>query len=214
MRIGTIPPVVTLALVAVGCGMSGNDGEADSVSATIAADDETADTTGEPQPNAGASLEVEPYLRAVEASAATLGRAVERLFTMPLGLETEEIAERLQADGSPTSDITDAEEATLRRFFTTFWADAAGHVAVMGDDLRALDPPDAVRAQHDAYVAALEAIVDSTDERVADIHARDVADLPDILWEPDDELAAMEAACAALEAEAARLGIDAETCPQ
>ena len=215
MRFRTVPSILALALLPVGCGMSDNDDEADSApTTTSAANDEPADTTGDPQPIAAASLEEEPYLRAVEASAATLGLAVEGLFTTPLGLETEQIAERLQADGTPTGDITAAEEATLRKFFTTFWTDAAGHVAVTEEDLRTLEPPEALRAQHDAYVAALDAIVDSTDERVADIRARDIAELPGILWEPDDELAAMEAACAALDAEAARLGIDAETCPQ
>ena len=215
MKFQTVPSILALALVAVGCGVSDNDDATDSASTTTSAtNDEPIDTTGDPQPIASASLEQEPHLRAVEASAATLSLAVEGLFTTPLGLETEAIAERLQADATPTGDITAAEESTLREFFTTFWTDAARHVAVMGDDLRALDPPDALRAQHDAYVAALDAIVDSNDERVADIQARDVADLLDSLWEPDDELAAMEAACAALDAEAARLGIDAETCPQ
>ena len=215
MRFRTVPSILALALVSVGCGMSGTDDADDSApTTTSAANDEPADTTGGPQPIAAASPEEEPYLRAVEASAMTLSLAVEGLFTTPLGLETEQIAERLQADGTPTGDITPAEEATLREFFTTFWTDAAGHVAATEESLRTLEPPEALRAQHDAYVAALDAVVDSTDERVADIQERDAADLPDILWEPDDELAAMEAACAALDAEAARLGIDAETCPQ
>lgn len=120
----------------------------------------------------------------------------------------EEIADRLAPDG-----VLTAEEATIREFFITFWTTAAGHVAVLGDALRAIEPPDSVRAQHHDYVVAVDAVADTADERIADIRTRDAADLLTILWEPDEQLEAMEAACAALDAEAANQGIPTRTCP-
>lgn len=202
MNARALAPLLVLALAATGCGVNGED-DADH-------DDGggTTSTTTTAVENA-----VEPYSRDVATAALTLGGAVEELFATPLGLETEAIAERLFADGTPTGEITAAEEATMREFFATFWTDAAGHVAVMGEALRAIDPPDSVRAEHEAYVAALDAVVESTEDRVAEVQARDATDLGSILWEPDEALEAVEVACQALRAEAASHGVDAETCP-
>ena len=57
-------------------------------------------------------------------------------------------------------------------------------------------------------------MIDAKDDRLADIATRNAAELLGILWEPDDSIEAMNAACAALDAAGARIGIDAETCPE
>ncbi len=169
--------------------------------------------TEPPELPAATEEEIE-YFRAVEATALALGVAVEDLFQTPLAFEVEEIANRVQAESTETVGLTPAEEAALREFFTTFWAAASDHIAALGDELRAIDPPDSIRAPHDAYVIAVDDVVDDTRNRIADIRTRDAADLLTILWEPDAAVEAMNAACELLGAEARDRGIDAETCPQ
>ena len=158
-----------------------------------------------------ASAEEAEYFSAVEASALTLGAGVETLFQTPLASKMEQIADRAQGDAD--LELEPADEATLREFFTTFWTEAAELVAVHRDELRELDVPASIRAEHDSYVVALGVVIDTTDVRLADIESRDPAELPGILWEPDEAIEAMTAACEMLAAAASQRGHDASTCP-
>ena len=158
-----------------------------------------------------ASAEEADYFRAVEASALTLQAGLETLFHTPLAQEIEQIANR--ANVTDDLELGPAEEATLREFFTTFWTEAAEHVAVHRDELQALDVPVSIRAEHAGYVAALGALIDSTDARLADIETRDAAELPGIFREPDEVIDTLSAACEMLAVAASQRNLDSTMCP-
>lgn len=155
-----------------------------------------------------ASADEIEYLGAVEAAVLELGAAIETLFQTPVQRELEEI-ERRAADG----ELTPADGATIRGFLTEFWTGADGHVQTFRDDVGELDPPESVRREHDEYVGAIDALIDSTDDRLDEIATGDPTELLGSLWEPTEEIEAMTAACEALASTASGLGIDARTCP-
>ena len=109
--------------------------------------------------------------------------------------------------------LTPEDVATIRAFFTGFWTGADEHLQTFRAALGELDPPESVRSEHDGYVAAVDALIETTDDRLAEIATRDAAEQLSGLWESDDEIEAMNAACEALGTAASDLGVDAATCP-
>jgi pyrimidine-specific ribonucleoside hydrolase len=154
-----------------------------------------------------ASNEEIEYFRVLEGSVAELSAAIEPLFQTPVEEEIDEIAKRAEQ-----SELTPEDEVALRMFFTEFWTVAVEQMTVHRDALRGLDPPASVRVEHDAYIAALGAMIDTRDDRLVEVATRDAAELLGILWEPDDEVETFDAACEALGAVASSLGITAVTC--
>ncbi len=155
-----------------------------------------------------ASNDATQYFLAVEAIVAEMSDATESLFQAPLEQELEAIEKRAE-----TGALTPEDAATIRAFFAGFWTGADEHLQTFRAALRELDPPASVRSEHDDYVAAVNALIETTDVRLAEIATRDPAEQLSSLWEPDDEVEAMNAACEALGAAASDLGVDAETCP-
>jgi len=137
-----------------------------------------------------------------------VSEAIDSLLQTPLRQDLETIEQR--SAGTP---LTPENEATIRAFFTGFWVGADEYLRSFRDDLDQLDPPAAVRNEHDEFIAAVDALIETTDDRLAEITTRDPAELLASLWEPDDESEAMNAACEALAAAASRIGFDAPTCP-
>jgi inosine-uridine nucleoside N-ribohydrolase len=148
------------------------------------------------------------YFLAVGVVVAEMRDAIELLFQTPLEQELEAIEQRAENDA-----LTPEDEATIRAFFTGFWTGADEHLKTFRDDLGELNPPAAVRSEHDDYIAAVNALIETTDDRLNEITTRDPAELLSSLWEPDDEIEAMSAACETLGAADSCLGIDASTCP-
>lgn len=155
-----------------------------------------------------ASSEEAEYFVAVEAAVADLSTAVEALFTTP-GAQAMEAIEQRADNGRLTAE----DDVTLRTFFTDFWTRADGHLRDLRATLEQLDPPAFVHGEHDRHLAAIDAVIDATDDRLADIATRDAAELLGIQSEPDGSIEAMNAACAALGAAGVSIGIDADTCP-
>ena len=148
------------------------------------------------------------YFLAVDAIVAEMSNAMESLFQTPLEQELEAIEQRAE-----NGALMPEDKATIRAFFTGFWTGADEHMKTFRDDLDELNPPAVVRSEHDDYVAAVDALIETMDDRLAEIETRDPAELLSSLWEPDDEIEAVNSACEALGAAASRLGIDAMTCP-
>ncbi len=155
-----------------------------------------------------ASPEEVEYFDAVQAAVATLSAAVEDLFQTPLAIEVDAIV-----DGGDGAELDPDEEATLREFFTTFWSTAVQRVATLRGELRRLDPPESIRAEHQAFVVALEAVIDENDQRLADVRASVATELLTSFWEPDETIEAVTAACEALGSFASSRGIHTATCP-
>ncbi len=164
---------------------------------------------GAPPPDntATSPAEVE-YFRAVEQSVRVLRDAIDTLLRSQLETEMQGIEQRAAND-----ELTPEDDVTLRTFLTDFWTGAEVHTTVLRDALLRLDPPAAVQPEHDAYVAALDALIASTHDRLADIQTRDTADLLSSLWEPSEEIEAMTASCEALHAAASSRGITTMICP-
>jgi len=160
-----------------------------------------------PAPVAASAAETE-YFIAVEEAVTRFSAAFETLFQTPLAEELEAIEDRANA-----GELTLEDDATIRAFLTGFWSGAAEHLRAFRADVDELDPPGSIRREHDGYVAALDALIASSDDRIAEVAARDPNELLTTLWESNEEIDATTAACEALGAAAARFGIDASTCP-
>jgi len=162
----------------------------------------------QPDIRAASNEEVE-YFIDLEVAVADLSTAVETLFVSPSAETLEEIEQR-----ADNGELTNDDEITLRAFFTDFWNGADEHIRVLRTTLAQLNPPASIESEHADYLAALDAVIDAKDDRLADIATRNAVELLGILWEPDDSIEAMNTACAALDAAGSRVGIDAETCPE
>ena len=162
-----------------------------------------------PPDSPAASNDEIQYFTEVEMIVAEMSDAIEMLFETPLEQELEAIEQRAE-----NTTLTSVDDVTIRAFFTGFWTGADEHMKAFRSSLRNFDPPPSVRSEHDDYLAAIDALIATTDDRLAEIETRAPAELLSSFWGPDDELEAMDAACEALGATAIRLGINAMTCPQ
>lgn len=160
----------------------------------------------EPDIGAASSEELD-YFVAVEVAVADLSAAIETLFVTPSAQAIEEIEHR-----ADNGELTAEDEVTLRTFLTDFWTTTDEQMRALRATLAQLDPPAFAEGEHDRYLAAIDAVIDAKDDRLADLATPDAAELLSILREPDGSVEAMNAACAALGTAGFRVGIDAETC--
>ena len=159
------------------------------------------------------SVELEPdekaYFAEMQAATESLTAAIEQVYAMPLAQELESV---LWSE-SPVA-LDPATEARVREFLTLFWNGFVDAAATHHDDLAMITAPDSLRADHDAYVAAVAALIATRDQRLAEIATTPGAELTSFLMGEFPEVAAVEAACGTLTTGATARGVVDPVCPR
>ena len=159
-----------------------------------------------PDPVAATSREV-AYFDAVSESRAAVEDGIGRLFESPEATAVDEF----MSDEPAT--LTPEQEQLLRVFFDSFWAGAVDLIEVHAGEVAGLTVPSELQPLHDAYVGALESLVQNRDERLGvldDLHGEE---LMGFLWATDSDIERVEAACDELELEVLVRGLDVVICP-
>jgi hypothetical protein len=114
-------------------------------------------------------------------------------------------------DAAPVLDPD--QEETARAFMRTFWAGATELLQDHRDALVSADMPENLTQQHEAMVAAVDAVIATSDDRLANIDDLSGEALLGFLWSPTPELDDFEQACAELQAAADTNGVPVQVCP-
>jgi hypothetical protein len=163
---------------------------------------------GVPAPDAPVATDDErAYFAAVSTATDRLDAAIDELFASP---EANAVDAFLDDD---LTTLTDDQERLLRDFFRSFWSQALDLIEVHAVAVAAFDVPDEVQHAHAAFVAAIGALVDGGDERLAGLDDLHGQELLAFLWATDDDLERVDVTCRALEDEATSRDMDAHVCP-
>ncbi len=159
-----------------------------------------------PDRDAPTSQEV-AYFEAISDSRAAVDAAIEGLFESPEASAIDDVVSEEPAV------LTPEQEQLLRDFFDSFWASAVDLIEVHAGEVAGLDAPADMRPLHDAYVAALEALVDHEDDRRATLDDLHGEELMSFLWATDTDIDRIEDACNELELEVVLRHLDMKLCP-
>jgi inosine-uridine nucleoside N-ribohydrolase len=159
-----------------------------------------------PEPLTATSQEV-AYFDAVGESASKLDAKIGELFESP---EAAVIDEFLFDE---PATLTPEQEQAVRRFMETFWTGAVELIGTHAAELSTLQIPASVQQSHDAYLAAIDALVDGEAERLKTLADLEGDDLLGFLWATDTSIERVDATCAQLEMEALLRNLDGEFCP-
>lgn len=142
------------------------------------------------------------YFTALDASQAALDAKVDALFETPLAEEVN----ALLGDDLPDTLDTD-QDALAREWMAAFWDGGVDAMEEHRDDVEDLDVPRDVRADHDAYVAAIDAFVGERDALVGRSESTPALELLQDFFEPPAQLEAFIDACEAMRVEASEAGV-------
>jgi inosine-uridine nucleoside N-ribohydrolase len=147
------------------------------------------------------------YFDAVSEATAALETGIGKLFESPEATAIEEFA-----DGDPTA-ITSEQEQLVRAFFGSFWSGVADLAVVHVAELAIIDVPESMRQEHEAYVAAIEAVIADETNQLSALDDLEGEALLGFLWAPNTALETMNETCADLELEAVVRRLELQLCP-
>ena len=159
-----------------------------------------------PDPVAATPEEV-AYFQAVSDSRLVVEDGISRLFQSPQANAIDEFMSE-----EPTT-LTSEQELALRDFFDTFWSGAVDLIEVHATEVAGLDVPTDLRSPHEAYTAALDALVAGEAERLSTLDGLAGEELMSFLWAADADIERVEATCDELELQAVVRGLDVVLCP-
>ncbi len=159
-----------------------------------------------PEPTAATGEEV-AYFTAVARSRATVEDGIGELFGSP---EASAIDEFMSED---PATLTPEQEQLLRIFFETFWAGAVDLIEVHADEVAGLVVPPELSPLHDAYHAALVALVENEGVRLTDLADLHGEELMAFVWGTDVDIERVETTCDELQLQVLARGLDTELCP-
>jgi len=148
------------------------------------------------------------YFETLAASAELMSVGVEQLFTNP---EAEAFDALVGGDAAPVLDPD--EEETARAFMRTFWVGATELLQDHRDAMVSADVPESLTQHHEAMVAAVDAVIATSDDQLASIDELSGEALLGFLWSPTPELADFELACAELQTAADTNSVPVQVCP-
>jgi pyrimidine-specific ribonucleoside hydrolase len=148
------------------------------------------------------------YFEAVAASVESLNLGVDRLYAGPEATAFEQLV-----GDDPAPELDPDQEETARAFLHVFWVGAIDLMRVHRGALDALPVPEALAQQHDSLVAAIDALIASRDDRLADIDSRSGEALLASFWTPSPEIDEFDRSCADLQATATAGGLTLQVCP-
>ena len=159
-----------------------------------------------------APVEVDPedaaYFTAMQTATQTFSESFGTLYESPLAAELEPV---FTAD--PATPIDADTEARIREFFTSFWTSAVDFASEFRDEIAMTVAPEDMHEGHAAYIEAMTAVIDSRDQRLAELSAQTGRELITTFFDEFPEVAALEAACADLTAAASQRGVTDPICP-
>lgn len=150
------------------------------------------------------SAEADPvsYFEGFATLQSELMDEVDALFESPAARDVD----ALVGDAAPAA--LDAEQdAAVRRFVGEFWEGTAAAVARHRVAMADLDVPDSNRVEHEAYLDALDAVVESSEGSVERADETSGAEQLATFWDPAPEIEAVDGACSALVEAAATHGV-------
>jgi hypothetical protein len=159
-----------------------------------------------PEPLAATPREL-AYFQTVSVSRLAVDDGIGGLFQSPEANAVDELMSE-----APTT-LTPDQEVALRVFFEMFWSGAIDLIEAHATEIAGLEVPTSLRAQHEAYVAALDALVAGEAERLDTLDGLRGDELMSFLWAADADIERVEATCDELELQAVVRGLDVVLCP-
>ena len=147
------------------------------------------------------------YFNAVGESATVLDTGIGKLFESSESIAVEEFM-----NSDPTA-MTAEQQQLARVFFGNFWSGVADLAGVHVAELAKLDVPESVRQAHDAYVAAMEAVIADEDNQLSALDNLEGEALLGFLFGDNTVVETVDETCANLELEAIVRRLDVKLCP-